>query len=98
MCHSDPVVAGEESRSGSGAPPWEERIRAGFLPFPLASLGVRVGMTPVFRGRVATCTEALDALTQVRHEEGQEAVKCFRISSGYGRVYTTFKVQIEAVG
>ena len=37
-------------------------------------------------------------LAQVRHEEGQEPVKCFRISSGYGRVYTTFEVQIEAIG
>jgi hypothetical protein len=62
LCHSDPVVAGEESRFGSGGASWEERVRARFLPFPLASLGVRVGMTPVFRERLATCTEALDAL------------------------------------
>jgi hypothetical protein len=40
----------------------------------------------------------LRPLAQVRHEEGQEPAKCFRISSGYGRVYTTFEVQIEAVG
>lgn len=38
------------------------------------------------------------SLAEVRHERDQSRAKCFGISSGYGRVYTTFEVQIDAVG
>jgi len=37
-------------------------------------------------------------LTEVRHEEGWNWAKCFRITSHYGWVCTTFEVEIEALG
>jgi hypothetical protein len=38
------------------------------------------------------------ALTQVRHGAGWNCANWLRISSGCGRVYTTFAVEFEAVG
>src|ERR1035441_8891268 len=37
-------------------------------------------------------------LAQVRHETGQKWAKPFRISSGNGRVYTTFSIEVKAIG
>src|SRR5664280_559398 len=37
-------------------------------------------------------------LTQVRHRIGRKRAKPFRISSGNGRVYTTFAIEFEAFG
>jgi hypothetical protein len=34
-------------------------------------------------------------LAQVRHERGEKPAKAFRISSGYGRVCTTFSIQLK---
>lgn len=40
----------------------------------------------------------LKELTEVRHERGCVQPKCSGISLGYGRVCTTFEVQIETLG
>src|SRR5438309_100010 len=37
-------------------------------------------------------------LTEVRHDKAEEAAKSFRISSGNGRVCTTFAAEFEAFG
>ena len=50
-------------------------------------------------GPLATYYHLLgDSLAQVRHGEGRKSAKPFRISSGYGRVYTTFSIEFEALG
>jgi hypothetical protein len=35
------------------------------------------------------------ALAQIRHDNGEKPSKPFRISSGYGRVCTTFSIQLK---
>jgi hypothetical protein len=37
-------------------------------------------------------------LAQVRHGMGQKSSKPFRIRSGYGRVCTTFAIELEVFG
>jgi hypothetical protein len=42
--------------------------------------------------------EALQQLTEVRHDRGQKAAKSFRISLGSREVCTTFAIEFEPFG
>src|SRR5438309_4459264 len=44
------------------------------------------------------CARICCTLAEVRHDKAEEAAKSFRISSGTGRVCTTFAAEFEAFG
>jgi len=63
----------------------------------LSSIGVddRVVICTIARGEILF---GLERLAQVRHKTGRRWAKPFRISSGNGRVYTTFSIEFESIG
>ena len=92
------AAAPDKSLPGDASPPaalgWFPKEKQQSLRLvPESVLGMRI----LKRGCMAQY-EYGKALAQVRHERGWKSAKYFRISSGDGRIYTTFAVTFQAVG
>ena len=67
--------------------------------------GAKTGNLTTFKGipyagsvSGANRFKAAPPLTEIRHERGQKLANPLRISSGYGRVCTTFAIELEVFG